>query len=227
MIEGAETLQPSRLKHSALLDSIYRHQRFIYNVTRKYYLLGRDQLIQDIPLHSGQRLLEVGTGTARNLIQLHKRAPKSLLYGLDASPVMLEYAAKSIRRNMADESIRLTLGFAESANYQELFGLTEGFDHILFPYSLSMIPEWQLSLSNAVQQLNKLGNIWVVDFWNQQKCPALFSSVLRAWLTRFHVTPRLELHNTLSNIAKEKNMSLEFREIFGGYACIAHLSFRT
>ena len=26
-----------------LMNRIYRHERFIYNVTRKYYLLGRDR----------------------------------------------------------------------------------------------------------------------------------------------------------------------------------------
>ena len=27
------------------MDGIHRHQRFIYDATRRYYLLGRDRLI--------------------------------------------------------------------------------------------------------------------------------------------------------------------------------------
>ena len=31
--------------HAALMNSIYRRQRHIYDFTRKYYLFGRDRLI--------------------------------------------------------------------------------------------------------------------------------------------------------------------------------------
>ena len=37
-----------------LMDRIYRHQRHVYDVTRKYYLLGRDRLI-DRPAPAGRR----------------------------------------------------------------------------------------------------------------------------------------------------------------------------
>ena len=33
--------------HAALMDGVYRHQRHIYDLTRKFYLLGRDRLIRD------------------------------------------------------------------------------------------------------------------------------------------------------------------------------------
>ncbi|HEY0281515.1 MAG TPA: hypothetical protein VGC27_02700 [Rhizomicrobium sp.] len=32
--------------HAALMDEIYRHQRYVYDLTRKYYLFGRDRLIK-------------------------------------------------------------------------------------------------------------------------------------------------------------------------------------
>ena len=32
--------------HGALMDDVYRYQRLIYDVTRKYYLLGRDEMIR-------------------------------------------------------------------------------------------------------------------------------------------------------------------------------------
>ena len=31
---------------AALMDRIYRRQRHVYDLTRKYYLLGRDELIE-------------------------------------------------------------------------------------------------------------------------------------------------------------------------------------
>ncbi len=32
------TTMPDTADHAALMDDVYRHQRFIYNLTRKYYL---------------------------------------------------------------------------------------------------------------------------------------------------------------------------------------------
>ena len=40
--------------HGALMDRVYRHQRHFYDLTRRWYLLGRDRLIADLaPLHGG------------------------------------------------------------------------------------------------------------------------------------------------------------------------------
>ena len=51
-----------------LMDRIYRRQRHVYDVTRKYYLLGRDALIDRLEPPVDGRVLEIGCGTARNLI---------------------------------------------------------------------------------------------------------------------------------------------------------------
>jgi S-adenosylmethionine-diacylgycerolhomoserine-N-methlytransferase len=49
------------------MDRLYRRQRHFYDLTRKHYLLGRDQLIEGLGPPSGSRVLEIGCGTARNL----------------------------------------------------------------------------------------------------------------------------------------------------------------
>ena len=54
--------------HAALMDSIYRGQKYIYDVTRKYYLFGRDDLIRGLNCASGDGVLEIACGTGRNLI---------------------------------------------------------------------------------------------------------------------------------------------------------------
>ena len=51
-----------------LMDRIYRRQRHLYDFTRKYYLLGRDRLIHRLSPPAGSRVLEIGCGTARNLV---------------------------------------------------------------------------------------------------------------------------------------------------------------
>ena len=39
--------------HARLMDSVYRHQRHIYDLTRKFYLLGRDDLIDGLVVPRG------------------------------------------------------------------------------------------------------------------------------------------------------------------------------
>lgn len=47
----------------------------MYGLTRRYYLLGRDELLDRIAARPAGHVLEVGCGTARNLRVLHDAAP--------------------------------------------------------------------------------------------------------------------------------------------------------
>ena len=49
------------------LDRNYRYQRRVYDLTRRYYLLGRNRLIADLAPPDRGCVLEIGCGTARNL----------------------------------------------------------------------------------------------------------------------------------------------------------------
>ena len=74
--------------HSGLMDNVYRHQRHIYDLTRKYYLLGRDRMIAELDPPAGGSALELGCGTGRNLILAARRFPDTHFYGLDISAEM-------------------------------------------------------------------------------------------------------------------------------------------
>ena len=58
-----------------LMDRIYWRQRHIYDLTRKYYLLGRDDLIDAVAARANGPVLEIGCGTGRNLIRLARLRP--------------------------------------------------------------------------------------------------------------------------------------------------------
>ena len=49
------------------MDAMYRYQRHIYDLTRKYYLFGRDRMIDRLAVPEGGTVLEVACGTGRNL----------------------------------------------------------------------------------------------------------------------------------------------------------------
>ena len=185
--------------HAGLMDRIYRRQRYVYDFTRKYYLFGRDRLIRDLALAPGASVVEVGCGTARNLIVIAKAYPQARLYGLDASNAMLESAALAVRRAGLEDRITLKQGLAEDLAPAQ-FGV-ESFDNVLFSYSLSMIPDWRAALAAGAAALSPAGRLHVVDFGDLTGLGALAEQVMRGWLRLFHVTPRAEFLATLEGLA--------------------------
>ncbi|MGH6876676.1 MAG: class I SAM-dependent methyltransferase, partial [Rhizomicrobium sp.] len=132
-------MPPRENSHGALMDRVYGRQRYFYNLTRRYYLLGRDRLIRGLDLRPGSSAVEIGCGTARNLIAIARRYPDARLFGIDASRAMLETAARSVSRAGLAGRVLLVHGYAESLA-PGLFGETRNFDCAIFSYSLSMIP---------------------------------------------------------------------------------------
>jgi S-adenosylmethionine-diacylgycerolhomoserine-N-methlytransferase len=180
--------------HFGLMDQVYRRQRYIYDFTRKYYLFGRDSLIRDLAPKPGDRLIEIGCGTARNLIAIARRHPHVRLFGLDASAEMLETASGQLKRAGLEDRVRLWHGLAEDLS-PALFG-EDGFEHAVFSYSLSMIPDWRRALAAGRAALSDQGVVHIVDFADLRDLPG--RSLLRAWLRLFHVNPRAELLDELA-----------------------------
>ena len=179
--------------HLGLMDQVYRHQRYVYDFTRKYYLFGRDALIGELQLAPGESLVEIGCGTARNLIAIAKAYPQVRLYGLDASAEMLKTAEAHLKRAGLADHVTLIHGLAENLSPAE-FGVGH-FDHALFSYSLSMIPDWRQALIAAANAISPRGSVHIVDFGDLKTLPG--KSLLRAWLRLFHVAPRAELLEAL------------------------------
>jgi S-adenosylmethionine-diacylgycerolhomoserine-N-methlytransferase len=178
--------------HAALMDLVYRRQRYVYDLTRKYYLFGRDRLIRQLALKPGERLVEVGCGTARNLVRIAQLYPDAELFGLDASREMLKSAAESLARTGLSDRIRLIHGYAENLA-PAMFGEDRPFDRAVFSYSLSMIPDWRQALAAAGRAIAETGHVHVVDFGDLTGLGRLGASCLRGWLALFHVEPQVEI----------------------------------
>lgn len=203
--------------HSDLMDDVYRHQRRIYDATRKYYLLGRDHLIQQLKPAQDAHILEVACGTGRNLDKIAWHYPGRALYGLDISNEMLISA-----RAKLGERAQLAQGDACDFDPSELFR-RRSFDHIVLSYSLSMIPDWQAALAEAILHLKPGGTLHIVDFGDQSGLPLWFKGALRNWLQRFHVSPRDNLNTVLGDLATQNGAKMNYLSLYRGYAQYAQL----
>jgi S-adenosylmethionine-diacylgycerolhomoserine-N-methlytransferase len=63
-------------------------------------------------------------------------------------------------------------------------------DAVLFPYSLSMMPDPQLALANAGGYLSRDGAIHLVDFGDLEDWPPLPRVMVQRFLNHFSVYPR-------------------------------------
>jgi S-adenosylmethionine-diacylgycerolhomoserine-N-methlytransferase len=202
------------------MDRMYRLQRYFYDLTRKYYLLGRDQLLEEMNVQPGDRVLEAGCGTARNLIILAKRHPAAMFYGLDASAAMLETAQAKADGSGA-KNIELKTALADDVRFDGTFGLAEKFDKIFFSYSISMIPPWRESIENALRNLKPGGELFIVDFYDQGDLPGPFRRFLRWWLAKFHVKFWPELMPYLESLQSSETAKVTIKSLFRRYSFIA------
>jgi S-adenosylmethionine-diacylgycerolhomoserine-N-methlytransferase len=207
-------------QHAALMDGIYRWNRHVYDASRKFFLFGRDSLIAGLQARPGEHILEIGCGTARNLVLLNRLAPDAVLYGVDASSEMLLTAESNLRRAGLPGRVALRQGLAEELRHGAI-GPERGFDAVFFSYALTMIPPWSEAVEAAIRVLRPGGRLHIVDFWDQAMLPAPFRKLLTWWLAKFHVHHRAGLLPMLERLKADGRLSaLEVDPIAGRYAYV-------
>ncbi|MBI1205451.1 MAG: methyltransferase domain-containing protein [Rhodopseudomonas sp.] len=202
------------------MDRMYRRQRHIYDLTRKFYLLGRDRLIAGLNAAPSDAILEIGCGTGRNLVALAACYPASRLYGLDVSAEMLVSASNAVARAGLADRVVLKQADAVTFDPDAVLGRAR-FERIVISYCLSMIPPWQSVAAAAIDLLPPGGELHIVDFGGQEGLPAWFRSVLRSWLKLFHVTPRDDMEAVLHDLAQNRGMNLSLTRPYFGYSQLA------
>jgi S-adenosylmethionine-diacylgycerolhomoserine-N-methlytransferase len=202
---------------ATLMDRMYRPQRYIYDLTRKHYLLGRDRVIAQLAPPDGGTILEIGCGTGRNLIRAAQSYETVGLYGVDISSVMLDQARRSIAG--AGLATRITLAQGDASNFdpEALFGC-KSFERVFISYALSMIPPWRETLAHALDLVAEGGALHIVDFGDQAAMPMWFRTMLKKWLDLFHVSPRLEIEAEFRQQARSRGFLHRHTTLYRGYA---------
>lgn len=161
---------------AARLTNYYRWHAHIYDVTRWAFLFGRSRLIRLAAQHvRPRRILEIGCGTGRNLVELARTFQSAEIVGVDLSAEMLKKAHKKIARYSSRVSLMQTA-------YLEPLSDGDPFDLIVFSYCLSMInPCFDDVLRLCERDLSSCGSIAIVDFHDT---PFLW---FRRWMGLNHV----------------------------------------
>lgn len=209
-------------EQKALMDDVYALHRHFYDFTRRFYLFGRDRLVRSLAPPPGGTVLEVGCGTARNLIVAAKYWPDARFHGFDISEAMLETARKSVAKQGLAGKVSLAQGDAGNFDTRALFGL-EKVDRIFMSYTLSMIPPWQEAIERGAASLAPGGSLHIVDFGQYERLPGFLKRLHFKSLNDFHVFPRREMPAVLRRVAEEQGLSLEFTPLYRGYAWSAVL----
>lgn len=188
--------------HTEAIEQYYRYHSVIYDATRWSFLFGRNTILEMFPgLPSNPRILEVGCGTARNLVHLQDRFPEAQITGVDLPAHMLEVAESKFGQSGSIELHR--------ARYGDDMPELEPFDLILCSYSLTM---FDAEMKNIVPMLSddlKTGGcIAVVDFHTS---PFRW---FRRWMNKNHV----RLNTPLLPLLKKhySPLSIRKKQSFGG-----------
>src|SRR5258708_21348503 len=174
------------------MDDRYGRQRHIYDLSRKFYLLGRDEAIARLRPAPGDKVLEIGCGPGRNLINLAQAYPHARLFGLDVSREMLATAAASTARAGLSSRIAFAQADATAFDPQSLFGCAS-FDRVMISYALSMIPPWHEALAHALDVVAPGGSLQIVDFGGCDGFPSPLKWGLGPLLAMFDVAPPEDL----------------------------------
>lgn len=171
--------------HIAFLDAYYSKVYPIYDATRKYFLFGRDSLLDEIVRLQPGTVIEVGCGTGRNLAKLKRRLTRTQFGAVEPCTSMREYALQKY------PWLTISPSLAEDAQLDRL--LPEKPDIIFLSYALSMIQHREQVLENCISALASQGRVYVVDFGNLQGLGRIGQKAFTKWLHAFHVHPeRLE-----------------------------------
>jgi S-adenosylmethionine-diacylgycerolhomoserine-N-methlytransferase len=198
-----ETASATASVGNSPIESYYRLHSHIYDATRWTFLFGRMAILREAAsVARPARILEVGCGTGKNLVNLCRLFPQSEVTGVDLSETMLEVARR--KTTALGSRVRLMHGA-----YGPAFQSERPVDLILFSYALSMFnPGFAEAIATADRDLAPGGHIAVVDFHDTRL------SLFERWMGVNHVRMNGQLEPLLT--VQFERRSHHVKSAYGG-----------
>jgi S-adenosylmethionine-diacylgycerolhomoserine-N-methlytransferase len=180
----SQLARPARRRgpHADRLEDFYRGQARDYDAFRQRLLPGRQELIGSLPLAPSAVWIDLGGGTAHNLLHAGPAlAALHHVYVVDLTPSLLAIARQRCR-DQAWSNVTLIEGDATDVR------LPAGCaDVVTCSYSLTMIPEWRAAVSEAWRLLTPGGTFGAVDFYVGPRHSQVTRSIWPWWFAHSHV----------------------------------------
>ena len=171
--------------HTERLEAFYAPQAHLYDRFRERLLQGRQTLMGWLAPGPGERMVELGGGTGRNLLFLEESLLElEAVEVVDLCPALLDRA-----RLITERFPNVRTMVADAVSYRT----AEPVDIVYFSYALTMIPDWRGAIENAISLLKPGGRLGVVDFYVSAKYPSQ-GEVRHSAFTR-HFWPRWFAHD--------------------------------
>ncbi|ESQ15898.1 MAG TPA: class I SAM-dependent methyltransferase [Chromatiaceae bacterium] len=149
--------QPRRGSHAQRLQAFYAPQAAAYDSFRERLLHGRRELIAMLDPVAGERIVELGAGTGRNLLFFGDRlAALEQATLVDLCPALLERARERTAKMPNVDVIE-----DDASRWRP----SQPVDCVYLSYALTMIPDWRAAIDNAIAMLRPGGRLGVVDFY--------------------------------------------------------------
>jgi len=146
--------------HADRLEHFYRGQAADYDAFRARLLPGRCQLVQSLGLSPGAVWVDLGGGTAHNLLHAGPvLAQLRQVHVIDITPSLLDVAHHR-RQTQGWTNVSVMEADATAVDLPDA-----SVDFVTCSYSLTMIPDWFAALDEAFRLLKPGGVIGVVDFY--------------------------------------------------------------
>ena len=185
---------------NAAVSRLYNRIAPIYNALSKPYgwIGGRAMVtsaFDQLQLQPGHTVVDLGTGTGRNLPELAARlGPTGTVIGVDLSSGMLQQAQRRLDKLKAPN---IELVNADITDYS----LPSGTNAVLATFAIEMLPNYDVVIANLSQQLAPDGRIAVTGLRHPERWPTWITNLGSIISRPFGVNKAYRQHQPWKSIA--------------------------